>query len=272
MTERFDGRVALVTGGASGIGAATARQLIGEGARVTIADLPDRGGADFAHSIGAAFHAVDLAIPAAAEAMVEAVVGRCGRLDILINNAGIGSISEVPELDPARWRKVMAVDVDAVFYACRVAIPAMRRQVTAGGDGAVIINTASISGMAADYGFAAYNAAKAAVINLTRALALDHGVDGIRVNAVCPGLVDTQLSDPLGQIPGLMAAWHQAIPLRRAARPSEIAEVIAFLASDAASYMTGAIVPVDGGMTAGTGQPDIMRAMGRKPMPEPAAR
>jgi len=251
---RFQSRIALVTGAASGIGAATARLLAAEGAHVTIVDLPGSNGVTVARELGCHFHPADLADQAQVEAMVSAVLDREGRLDILVNNAGIGSLGEVPDLDPALWRQVMAIDLDAVFHACRIAIPAMRAQ-----GGGVIVTTASLSGLFGDYGFAAYNAAKAGVINLTRTLAIDHGKDGIRVNAVCPGLVDTPLAAPLAAIPGLMDAWTREIPLARAARPAEIAEVIAFLASDAASYMTGSIVIVDGGASAHSGQPNFIR-------------
>lgn len=260
---RFTDRVMIVTGGASGIGAALARLLRVEGARVTIADLPTSNGAALCEEIGARFQAVDLSVAIDAEAIVSAVVAREGRLDGLVNNAGIGALGEVPDLDPAQWRRVMAVDLDAVFHGCRAAIPVMKDQFRASGRGGVIVNTASISGLAADAGFAAYNAAKAAVINLTRALAVDHGKDGIRVNALCPGLVDTPLASRFTAIPGLMAAWTAGIPLRRAARPEEIAEVAAFLLSDAASYITGAAIVADGGATARTGQPDILAAIRR---------
>jgi meso-butanediol dehydrogenase/(S,S)-butanediol dehydrogenase/diacetyl reductase len=256
--SRFQNRIALVTGGASGIGAATARLLAREGARVTIVDLPASSGADVAAEVGAHFHPADLADMAAAEAMIGDVLQREGRLDILVNNAGIGSLAEVPELDPALWRRVMAVDLDAVFHACRVAIPAMREAYRADGRMSAIVNTASLSGLSADYGFAAYNAAKAGVINLTRALAIDHGKDGIRVNALCPGFIDTPLAAGLAAIPGLVERWSRNIPLGRPGRAEEMAEVIAFLASDAASYITGAAIVADGGASAHTGQPNFI--------------
>jgi meso-butanediol dehydrogenase/(S,S)-butanediol dehydrogenase/diacetyl reductase len=126
----------------------------------------------------------------------------------------------------------------------------------------VIVNTASISGLGGDYGFAAYNAAKAGVINLTRTLAVDHGKDNIRVNALAPGLVNTPLTGALADVPGLAEAWHALIPLGRAAEPHEMAEVIAFLVSDAASYITGSTIVADGGMTAHTGQPNFTRVLG----------
>jgi meso-butanediol dehydrogenase/(S,S)-butanediol dehydrogenase/diacetyl reductase len=265
---RFQSKSALVTGGASGIGLATVRLLAAEGARVTVVDLPASRGAEVAAEIGGHFHAADLSKMAAAEAMVADHLAREGRLDILVNNAGIGSLAETPDLDPKLWRKVMAVDVDAVFHACRIAIPAMRSAFRAEGRHAAIVNTASLSGLFADYGFAAYNAAKAAVINLTRALAIDHGKDGIRVNALCPGLIDTPLAAPLAKIPGLMDKWTSGIPLGRAGRAEEMAEVIGFLASGAASYITGAVIVADGGASAHSGQPNFIAEIAALPPPD----
>jgi meso-butanediol dehydrogenase/(S,S)-butanediol dehydrogenase/diacetyl reductase len=127
--------------------------------------------------------------------------------------------------------------------------------------GSAIVNTASISGMGGDYRFAAYNAAKGAVINYTRALAIDHAKQGIRVNALCPGLVDTPITAGVSQMPGLRDEWIRRIPIGRAAQPEEMAKVVAFLASDDASYMTGSIVVADGGTTAHTGQPEVAQFM-----------
>ena len=182
---------------------------------------------------------------------------RFGGLDILVSNAGIGSFGEAPDMDPEMWHRVIAIDLDGVFFGARAAIPAMRAR-----GGGVIVNTASISGLGGDYGFAAYNAAKAAVINLTRTLAIDHGKDNIRVNALAPGLVSTPITSGLAAIPGLAEAWNALIPLGRPAQPEEMAEVIAFLASDAASYITGTTIVADGRMTARTGQPNFTRVMG----------
>ena len=257
MAERFGGRVALVTGGASGIGAATARRLRTEGARVAIGDLNESLGSGLAKELGADsggafFQAVDVADLASVERLVEATVERLGRLDVLVNNAGIGSFGETPDLDPEQWHRVIAVDLHSVFYGCRAAIPHLRR-----GGGGAIVNTASISGLAGDYGFPAYNAAKGAVANYTRTLAVDHAKDGIRTNAVCPGPIDTPLAAPLVSSPVVMAEYARAIPMGRVGRADEVAAAIAFLASDDASYVNGVCLEVDGGLLAHTGQPNF---------------
>jgi meso-butanediol dehydrogenase/(S,S)-butanediol dehydrogenase/diacetyl reductase len=257
--KRFQDRVAVITGGASGIGAATARQLVQEGACVVIADLNEALGQAMVEELGderAMFRTCNVAVRAEVEDLIEHAIRRFTRIDVLFNNAGIGCFGETPELDPETWAQVIAVDLHAVFYACRAAIPHMRR--TGGG---AIVNTASISGLAGDYGFTAYNAAKAAVINYTRSLAIDHARDGIRVNALCPGLIDTPLTAVAKEMQGLLAQWTAGIPMQRAGAPEEMAKVVAFLASDDASYMTGSIVVADGGVTAHTGQPDLRGLM-----------
>jgi meso-butanediol dehydrogenase/(S,S)-butanediol dehydrogenase/diacetyl reductase len=253
----FQGKAAVVTGGASGIGAASARRFAAGGAQVLIADLNEEAGAALAQELGGRFLKVDVAQADQIEAMVADAERTFGRLDILLNNAGIGSFGETPDMTPEVWRNVMAIDLDAIFHACRFAIPVMRR-----GGGGVIINTASISGLFGDYGFAAYNAAKAGVINYTRAMAVDHAKDNIRVNALCPGLIETPITAGLKTVQGLEHHWTGLIPMGRAGQPEEMAAVIAFLASDEASYMTGSIVVADGGVTAHTGQPQFTRLMG----------
>ncbi|MDR3507160.1 MAG: SDR family NAD(P)-dependent oxidoreductase [Caulobacteraceae bacterium] len=256
---RFQDKAALITGGASGIGAATARLMVAEGARVVVADLNETAGHALVGDLGAdraEFLRCDVGEREQVEAMVKAAHKRFGRLDILFNNAGIGCFGETPDLDPEVWAKVIAIDLNSVFYACRIAIPLMRQA-----GGGVIINTASISGLAGDYGFTAYNAAKGAVINYTRALAIDHAKDNIRVNALCPGLIDTPLTAVAKQMAGVLDVWLDAIPMKRAGTPEEMAKVVAFLASDDASYVTGTIMVADGGKTAATGQPDLKRFM-----------
>lgn len=250
--KRFDNKVAVITGAASGIGAATARLLAREGAHVVLADLNDDGGKSIAADLGPTAMAVkcDVSVAADVEALIKAAVDRHGRIDILFNNAGIGSFGNTVELPPADWERVIAIDLHSVYYACHFAIPHMPA-------GSAIVNTASISGLGGDYRFAAYNAAKGAVVNYTKALAIDHGRDGIRVNAICPGLVDTPITSGLQQLPGLREEWQKRIPLQRAAKPEEMANVVAFLASDDASYVTGTIMVADGGTTAHTGQPEV---------------
>jgi meso-butanediol dehydrogenase/(S,S)-butanediol dehydrogenase/diacetyl reductase len=259
--NRFDGKGAIVTGGSSGIGAATVRRLIAEGACVVLSDV-NRNDAQL-NELGerAQFIACDVADPAAVESMIRAgqswLTGQRRGLDILFNNAGIGSLGETPDLTVAAWQRVIDVDLHAIFYACRIAIPMMK---AAGGG--VIINTASISGLFGDYGFAAYNAAKGAVVNYTRSLALDHGKDNIRVNALCPGFIRTGLTTGIEQLPELLQQWQTLIPLQRVGTPDEMAAAVLFLASDDASYITGAMLVADGGMTAKTGQPNFINSLG----------
>ena len=253
----FTGKRALVTGAASGIGAAVSRALAAAGATVFLVDLDADRLSEVAAGIGAAAHThtADLSQQSEVEAMVEAGIERLCGLDLLINNAGIGHLAAVADMDPAAWRKVFAIDLDAVFYACREALPAL---IAAKG---CIINTASISGLGGDYRMGAYNSAKAGVIGLTRNLAVDYGAHGVRVNAVCPGYIDTPLVAMMP--PAVKTAMIAEIPLGRPGSAEEIADSILFLASDRASFVTGHVLVADGGLTARTGQPDIARiAMG----------
>lgn len=255
---RFEGKVAVVTGGASGIGLATVRRLHAEGAAVVISDVSDEAGEAVAAGLGdrACYQHADVASYDEVEALMARADAAFGGLDILFNNAGIGSLGAAPDLPVEDWRRVIEIDLSGVFYGCKAAIPRLRAR-----GGGAIVNTASISGLAGDFGFAAYNAAKAGVINLTRAVAIDHAREGIRVNAVCPGPVDTPIIAGIGQFQGVRQMWDEAVPMGRFAQPEEIAAVVAFLASSDASYMTGAIIAVDGGVTAHTGQPNLPRTL-----------
>lgn len=244
---RFEGKVAIVTGGSRGIGAAMVARLVSEGAKVMVADVnaPDQTGEHIA------FLTTDVTNSADVAAVVSAAREKWGRLDILINNAGIGSLGETPDLEEEVWDRVFAINTRAIFLTCKAAIPVMRD-----GGGGAIINVASISGLLGDFAMGAYNASKGAVINYTRSLALDCARDGIRVNALCPGLIETEMAAPAVADPIDRAFWLDRVPLGRSGRPEEMAAVAAFLASDDASYVTGAILAADGGVTAHTGQPN----------------
>ena len=245
--SKFDGKVAIVTGGARGIGAAVVARLAADGAKVMIADIiaPEQVSDSIAYIQTDATSAEQVA------AAVEATRQKWGRLDILVNNAGLGTLAETPDMPEELWDKIFAINTKAIYLFCKYAIPVMRE------NGGAIINVASISGMAGDYGMGVYNASKGAVINYTRSLALDCARDGIRVNALCPGLIETAMTELTTARPEDEAAWLAPIPLQRKGQPAEMANVIAFLASDEASYMTGSIVVADGGITAHTGQPNV---------------
>jgi len=254
---RFEGRVALVTAAGAGIGAATARRLAAEGARLVVADLSGKRAEETARAIGDAGGEVawlkgDAAEPAAVEAAIAMALQRWGRLDVLVNNAGFGEPALIADTSLESWNRTLAVTLTSAFLGLRFALPVMRRQ----GRG-VVVNTASVSGLAGDIGMPAYNAAKAGVVNLTRAAALECAGQGIRVNCICPGGVDTRVTQVLAgeradEVRRAMAAVH---PLQRMGSADEIAAAIAFLASDEASFITGAALVADGGLTAGTGLP-----------------
>lgn len=254
MTERFADKVAVITGGGSGIGAATARRVVAEGGSVMIADLDGAAAERLAAELGdrTAPFTLDVTDLEAVEQMMAAAVDEFGKLDIVFNNAGISSMGRVDEIDVEHWHRVIDVDLNAVFYGCRAALPHLR----ANGGGA-IVNTASISGMFGDWGLPAYNAAKGAVMNLTRALAADHARDKIRVNAVCPGGIETSMTDSLVRSRRAQQQYERLVPMARMGLAEEIASAVAFLASDDASYVTGHGLVVDGGVTATTGQPNF---------------
>jgi meso-butanediol dehydrogenase/(S,S)-butanediol dehydrogenase/diacetyl reductase len=254
MAGRFAARVAIVTGGASGIGAATVRALVAEGARVVVADVDRDGGAAIARETGAAFEAVDVAESAQLERLIADTARTCGRLDVLVSNAFATAVGAIASLGLGDWVRTLDVTLTAVFVGLRAAIPPMRAQ----GAGAVV-HVASVSGLRGDRGLAAYNAAKAGVVNLTRTAALELAPAGIRVNAVCPGLIDTPaLRRVVDHQPARAAAARAAVPAGRFGRPEEVARAILFLASDDASYVTGTTLVVDGGLTAGTGIPALV--------------
>ncbi len=257
---RFDGKLALVTGAGSGIGAATALRLASEGARLILLDINRTGAEATAERIAARagtgrtlVEQADVSDWRSISAAFARIAEAEPRLDILVNNAGLGAVGQTPDLPLEDWRRTLGVVLDGPFHCCKLGIPLLR----AAGGGA-IVNVASISGLFGDYSLSAYSAAKGGVMNWTRTIALDHIGEGIRVNAVCPGMVDTPVTQMLQDNDELWTRIKGAIPARRVARPEEIAAVIAFLASDDASAMVGAAVVVDNGLTAGTGSPNIM--------------
>ena len=242
-------RCAVITGASSGMGASCAREFAKAGFRVVVAgrnafrakQITDEIGAD-APLIG------DVSDAAFCRSAIETAVARHGRIDALVNAAGIIARAGAAETSDEQWKRVIDVNLGGVFYMCRAALPIMKRQ----GKGA-IVNFGSIWGDVAAAGVAAYCASKGAVHNLTRAMALEHVKDGIRINAICPGEVNTPMlsterKEPV--TPQMLDAIAQTVPMGRLADPAEIARVVVFLASDAASYMTGSMITVDAGFTA----------------------
>lgn len=246
----LEGRRALITGAASGMGAATARLFSQQRAELMLLDIDQSGVEAVADELGAGPPLVgDVADPSFCEQAVTEAVERMGRLDVLVNCAGIIVRARLDETTEEQWRRIMAVNVDGVFYLSRAAVRRMRAQ----GSG-VIVNFGSIWGSVGTEGHAAYCASKGAIHQLTRSMALDHATEGIRVVAVCPGEVDTPMLISQRAVPltrqDLDRLADETIPIKRLAQPGEVAAVVAFLASDEASYMTGSLVNVDGGYTA----------------------
>ncbi|MHB8694914.1 MAG: SDR family NAD(P)-dependent oxidoreductase [Solirubrobacteraceae bacterium] len=248
---RQAGRTALVTGGARGLGEGIVRRLVADGARVVIADLPRQQdlAAALAADLGdrARFHALDVTSEDAWRDGVDAVLDTYGSLDVLVNNAGVGSPSPIASTSLEHYRRIVEVNQTGTFLGMSACAPVMLRQ----GRGS-IINIASIEGLRGLAGFAAYCGSKHAVIGMTRAVSLELASQHVRVNAVCPGPVDTPgLAGGIGGAPGV-AKIAAIVPVGRLAATREVAALVAFLASDEASYCTGGDYVVDGGWTAGT--------------------
>jgi len=242
------GRVALVTGGARGIGAATVRRLAADGARVAILDLLEDQGHAVAEAVGGIFVRCDMARPESVRGAVRSTEQALGGLDVVVSNAGIDIVGPFAASDPASWEFVLDVNLRGPLHLCHAALPLLVRR----GGGRVVF-VSSDAARVGSSGEAVYAACKAGVIALAKTLAREHARDGVTANAVCPGPTDTQL------LHGLMGSSEEGkrildavvrqIPLRRLARPDEIANAVAFLASDESAYITGQTLSVSGGLT-----------------------
>jgi NAD(P)-dependent dehydrogenase (short-subunit alcohol dehydrogenase family) len=240
-------KVALLTGGASGIGRASCARLVADGFTLAVCDLDPEGAAAAAGPSGLG-RAVDVADEAAVDAFVAEVADRFGRIDVLVNNAGISGSPEATVLHStpvSEWDRVFGVNVRGPFLCARAVLPLMMSQ----GAGHVI-TIASVAGQVAFPGRSAYTASKGAALQLARSIAVDYAGHGIRSNAVCPGMAETAMTKWRLDVPELRAAIEARIPLGRVAQPDDVADLVALLASDRLGYLTGSALVVDGGYTA----------------------
>lgn len=241
---QLEGKTAIVTGGSSGIGRAIAAAFVDEGADVVIANRTESEGVAVADELGCTYVQTDVREFDQVEALVETTVEEHGTLDVMVNNAGVASETPVEEMDLDEWQTVVQTDLDGVMHGTKAALAHLEET-----DGC-IVNTASIYGLVGGKGAAAYSAAKGGVVNFTQQVAVDYADDGVRVNSVCPGFVETPMTEDLLDTDRFYNYVRDNTPMNRPAQPEEIAPLVVFLASDGARYVTGANVPIDGGWTA----------------------
>lgn len=246
---RLTNKVALITGGATGIGRAITLRFAQEGAQVVVADINDHDGQQTAAEAKGLFVHCDIAQVEQTQAAVAQTVATYGGLDVLVNCAAhIGGQHDVATMPESEWRAVLSVTLDGVFYCSKYAVPPMLAR-----GGGSIIHIASVEGMMGVAGHAAYVTGKSALFGLTRSMAIDYGPHNIRVNAISPGIIDSGRPDiqRYKQDPAIMQFWHDMTVLKRLGQPEEVAATALFLASDEASYITGQNLAVDGGWTIG---------------------
>ncbi len=236
--------VAIVTGGAVGIGKEITTRFLADGATVVIADINEEGGAATADELGCQFEHCDVRDYEQIETLVESVVDEHGSLDVMVNNAGVASETSIERMSLEEWDNVISTNLSGVMNGTKAALPHLKET------NGCIINLGSIYGLVGGQGAASYSAAKGGVINFTQQVAIDYADQGVRVNSICPGFVETPMTEKLLEDDRFYSFIEQKTPMDRHGYPEEIAPLAAFLASDDASYITGANIPVDGGWTA----------------------
>jgi meso-butanediol dehydrogenase/(S,S)-butanediol dehydrogenase/diacetyl reductase len=255
--KRFANKVVIVTGAGTGIGAATVRRFADEGAYVVLTGRSEAKLQRIADALAVTQRSLvqtcDVTSRADVERLVAAALASFNRIDVVVNNAGIGALRSLFDVTDDHWHSTMNTNLSGPFYLTRAALPHLLK--TKGS----VINVSSVCGQGADPGFNVYNASKGGLSNFTRSLALELGKHGVRVNAVSPGMTFTEMNMPVfEQHPAMQQAFESRIPMGRGAQPHEVAAVIAFLASDDASFVNGVDLPVDGGGSASSGQPLFM--------------